>query len=69
LNVGVPQNIGFYTEKDLEPKREKTAEDITNKNKKLMNQTKIERLSKELKKLSEALSAECSVMMEQQLKL
>jgi hypothetical protein len=69
LNVGVPQNIGFYTEKDLEQKREKTAEDITNKNKKLMNQTKIERLSKELKKLSEKLSAECSVMMEQQLKL
>jgi hypothetical protein len=69
LNVGVPQNIGFYTEKDLEQKREKTAEDITNKNKKLMNQTKIERLSKELKKLSEELSAECSVMMEQQLKL
>jgi hypothetical protein len=50
LNVGVPPNIGFYTAKDLEPKREQTADDVRNKNQKLMNQTKIERLSKDMKK-------------------
>jgi len=54
----VPPSIGYYTAKDFEPKQEETNEDTNKKLLKILNQTKIERLSKEITKENKELRAE-----------
>ena len=65
----VPANVGYVTEKDLEPKRKITDEEMRKQTVRIMNQSIEDITIKELKKVSKGLEVGVKQMFENQQKV